>query len=166
MTEPTFLVLRTAKIRQDASGLICLNDIHRAAGFTKNQLPSDWIRLPQAQNAITALIKRVTGKSRDWTKEQIKSAFYVKRGQDAGTWAHENVALSYAEYLSPDLGAEIREIFLRYKKGDETLVGEIHANKAAIAEKERQHHRAVGKAVRLGSGLIDPPYDGRCDANG
>lgn len=94
------------------------------------------------------MLKRVTGKSRDWTKEEIKSVIYSVRGQGAGTWAHENVALGYAAYLFPDLAVEIRDVFLRYKRGDESLFEEIRENKAKKEATHHELHRLVGKEVR------------------
>jgi len=70
------------------------------------------------------------------------------RGQGAGTWAHENIALGYAAYLSPDLAVEIRDVFLRYKRGDESLVEEIRENKAKKEATDHELHRLVGKEVR------------------
>src|SRR5690554_4733744 len=111
-------------------------------------MPADWQRLPNASREIASVLKRVTGKSRDWTKEEIKSVIYSVRGQGAGTWAHENIALRYAAYLSPDLAVEIRDVFLRYKRGDESLVDEIRENKARREATDHELHRQIGKDVR------------------
>lgn len=118
------MIFKTSKIRVDANGLVCLNDIHQAAGYTKNQTPADWTRLSNYHREYVALLSKTTGKSRDWTKEEIRSIVYTKAGADGGTWAHENMALGYASYLSATLAVEIRDVFLRFKKGDETLHGE------------------------------------------
>ena len=45
---------------------------------------------------------------------------------------------------------EIRDVFLRYKRGDETLVPEIRDNKARRIDELREYHRTVGKSVRKG----------------
>ena len=41
-SEPQPLIIRGRAIRADDNGLICLNDIWTAAGFTKNMRPADW----------------------------------------------------------------------------------------------------------------------------
>lgn len=146
----TELKLRGQRIRRDKEGRICLNDIHEAAGFSKNQMPADWQRLPNASREIASVLKRVTGKSRDWSKEEIKSVIYSVRGQGSGTWAHENIALGYAAYLSPDLAVEIRDVFLRYRRGDETLVSEVRANRERAVNTARDEVRQHGKKVRRG----------------
>lgn len=50
--EPQPLVIRGRAIRADENGLICLNDIWSAAGFTKHQRPFDWMRLYTTQARI------------------------------------------------------------------------------------------------------------------
>lgn len=147
MPEMRVMLFKKTKIRVDENGLVCLNDIHRAAGFSKNQSPSDWMRLDSYQKEYAALLRRNTGKSRLWTKEEIRSISYTKRGAEGGTWADENLALGYAAYLSPALAVEIRDVFLRFKKGDETLHEEIRVNKAK-RDPLFEQHREIGKRVR------------------
>lgn len=141
------LLFKKARIRVDEQGRVCLNDIHKAAGFTKNNLPNDWLRGPSGVKEITSVIKRITGKSGNWTKDEIKSVYYTKVGASGGTWVHENLALGYAAYLSPDLAVEIRDVFLRFKRGDESLVDEIRENKKRFNPVFEQH-RQIGKSVR------------------
>lgn len=95
------LKIRGRIISTDAAGSVCLNDIWAAAGFSKNQRPHDWGRLSSTAKLIEAILTKVTGKSRNWTKEEIKSVLYVKNG--VGTYADVRLALSYAEYLNPKL---------------------------------------------------------------
>lgn len=139
------MLFKTTRIRVDENGLVCLNDIHVAAGFSKNQSPSDWLRLPNAQKEIAVVLQKATGKSRNWTKEEMKSAHYTKLG--VGTWANENLALGYAAYLSATLAVEIRDVFLRFKAGDESLVAEIRANRAQ-RDPVHDEHRRAGKVAR------------------
>lgn len=142
------MLFNTARIRVDENGLVCLNDIHRAAGFSANRRPSDWMSLATTIKTIPAMLTRITGKAGNWAKNEYRSVTYTKTGQAGGTWAHENLALSYAEYLSPKLGIEIREVFLRYKRGDESLVAEIRENKTRHEATDHELHRQVGKEVR------------------
>jgi hypothetical protein len=146
MPEMKVMLFKTTRIRVDDAGRVCLNDIHKAAGFTKNQRPHDWIRGPSATREISAVLERITGKSRNWTKDEIRSAYHTAKGQQGGTWAHENLALGYAAYLSPKLAVDIRDVFLRYQRGDETLIPEIISRKPA--NDDRDLHRQIGKQVR------------------
>ncbi|MEM9207178.1 MAG: KilA-N domain-containing protein [Pseudomonadota bacterium] len=129
----------------DDKGLACLNDIHRAAGFSKNQRPSDWMRLPTTHKLIEAVLNRVTGKSRNWEKSEYRSVTYTKVG--VGTFADVRLALAYAEYLNPNLAVEVREVFLRYKAGDATLADET-LQRASPEANEWAAKRAMGRVVR------------------
>jgi hypothetical protein len=150
MPEMKVMLFKTSRIRVDEQGRVCLNDIHRAAGFSKNQRPSDWTANPNTTNMQVALLKQITGKSGNYSKDEIKSVVYTTTGRDGGTWVHENLALSYAEYLSPRLGVEIRDVFLRYKRGDESLVPEIRENRQRQEDVARLEVRNHGKKVRRG----------------
>lgn len=150
MPEMKVMLFKTSRIRVDEQGRVCLNDIHRAAGFSKNQRPSDWVSNPNTANMQIALLKQITGKSGNYAKDEIRSVVYTKTGREGGTWVHENLALAYAEYLSPRLGVEIRDVFLRYKRGDETLVPEIRENRQKREDAARIEVRHHGKKVRRG----------------
>lgn len=147
MPEMKIMLFKNTRIRVDENGLVCLNDIHGAAGFSKNQGPGDWVRLPNAQKELVALLKLITGKSRNWEKEEMRLVLRSTAGANGGTWAHENMALGYASYLSAQLAIEIREVFLRFKKGDETLHEEIRENRKKRDE-AFETHREIGKRVR------------------
>jgi hypothetical protein len=84
------LVIRGRKIAVDEQGRLSLNDIHSAAGFTKNQKPSDWTRLPTTSKLIEEVLKRNTGKTRNWDKMDLEQRFTQNRAT--------------AEELSPMLG--------------------------------------------------------------
>lgn len=146
MPEMKVVLFKTTRIRVDEEGRVCLNDIHKAAGFSKNQRPSDWIALPTTSRSVVALLARITGKSGNWEKKEYRSVLYTRTGNSGGTWTNENLALAYAEYLSPKLGVEIRDVFLRYKRGDETLIDEIRSRRPAADD--RDLHRQIGKGVR------------------
>lgn len=141
------VTLRGRKIRFDENNLACLNDIWSAAGFTKNQRPHDWMRLGTVQKLIQEVVKRNTGKSRNWTKSELRTATYTKRGQNGGTFADVRLALAYAEYLNPKLGIEVREVFLRYKAADETLADDI-LDRAGPEANEWAAKRALSRVIR------------------
>lgn len=93
------------------------------------------------------MIKKKTGKSGLFLPEDIKAAWYSKKGPGGGVWADENLALGYAAYLSPTLAVEVRDVFLRFKKGDEALHEEIRANRTK-RDQVFEEHRQIGKRVR------------------
>jgi hypothetical protein len=167
MPEKKVLLFKSARIRVDENGLVCLNDIHRAAGFTKSQRPSEWMVLPNTLRSIDALLSRITGKSGNWEKAEYRQVYRTLIGANGGTWVHENLALDFAAYLSPALGIEIRDVFLRYRRGDESLVDDIRSRRPA--NDDRDLHRQIGKGVRKrytatleGHGVTMPIEYARC----
>jgi len=51
------LIVVDVKIRQDAEGRFCLNDLHRAAGGEERHKPANWMRTQQTQAMIEELLK-------------------------------------------------------------------------------------------------------------
>lgn len=137
------MILRGRTIRVDDTGFVSLNDIHRAAGFSKNKRPAQWQRLPATNALIIATYERVVGKSH---KGGIKiSAVY--RATSEGTWCHPILAAGYTGYLKPELEVEMREVWLRYKAADATLADEI-LDRATDEENEWAATRALGRVKR------------------
>jgi hypothetical protein len=143
----TPFIVRGRKVRVNENGLVCLNDIHVAAGFSKNQKPNDWLRLGATLKLIETVFVRITGKSRNWTKVEIKSVYYTKVGANGGTFVDPRLALAYAEYLNPKLALEVREVFLRHKSGDASL-GDETLQKSTPEGNEWAAVRALGRAKR------------------
>lgn len=142
------IMVRGRVVRTDENGLIRLNDIHTASGFSKNRTPNDWQALEITKRLILKAATVTTGKSGRWAKNDIKSVIYAKAGPTGGTYANPVLALAYAEYLSPDLAYEVRDVFLRYKAADPTLADDILARAPADAN-EWAGVRAMGRAKRL-----------------
>lgn len=142
------LVIRGRVIRADRNGLICLNDIWSAAGFSKHRRPSDWLRLETTNPRIQRVLKLVTNKSGNYDKADILRVFKRRVGVNAGAWADVRLALDYAEFLSPALAIEVKEVFLRYKAADATLADEIMQRADAEAN-EWMAKRSLGRAARL-----------------
>lgn len=162
------LIVRGRDVRFDENGLACLNDIWKAAGFTKNQQPGQWSRLPNTVKKMERVLELVTGKSHDYKPEDMRLVFRTVRGRDAGTYADVRLALDYAEYLNPKLAIEVKEVFLRYKAGDATLADEV-LQRASAEDNVWAAHRAIGRATRLNythelheRGVVEPKHYAIC----
>lgn len=136
--------VRGRLIRQAEDGFVCVTDIHNAAGFTKNQKPGDFIRLPQALAIMPVVHDETMGKSHSFKMSNIWRA---RGGRDGGTYAHPLMALAYAEYLSPKLAVEVKQVFLRYRSGDASLADEVLERSSPEAN-EWAGRRAITRAVR------------------
>lgn len=147
MNIPAPLKIRGREIRQDEQGRICLNDIHKSGGFSTNQKPDDWGRLPTTTKLIAIVLERKAGKSRFFDKTQILSVYCAKRGRDCGVWADPVLALAYAKYLSADLHYEVNEVFLRYKAADPSLADDV-LSRATPEANEWAGVRAMTRSTR------------------
>lgn len=77
----------TSQVRRK-DGRICLNDMWRVAGSAKNKIPSRWIHQKQTQVLILLLQSEISG-----------DVYRVKRGKNGGTFAVDELAYKYWEYL-------------------------------------------------------------------
>ena len=133
----TAIAMDNYTIRFDGD-LVCLNDLHAAAGSPQNQTPYEWSRLPSTRQLIDNLAENLhTGKSRIYKVSKAR----VDRG--GGTWGHKLLAVEYSGYLSPELRLKINETFLRAESGDVSLAAEI-AEKASPEDRRRLKMRIDG----------------------
>lgn len=143
------LILRGKAIREDADGLLCLNDIWSLAKGKETRSPSRWKALPGTKRLVAALKQKIV-KSALIEKKQIKTVLYSKRGRgNKGTFAHPILAAAYAGYLSEKLEIEVREVWLRYRAGDAKLADEI-LQRASAEDNRWAAVRAMGRAKRVG----------------
>jgi hypothetical protein len=162
------LVIRGRTIRADENGLICLNDIWSAAGYTKHQRPGDWVRLPTTIARMERVLKLTTGKSRSYEKADILTVYKAKMGKNGGTWVDVRLALDYAEYLNPALAIEVKEVFIRYKSADPTLADDI-MDRSSPEANEWMAKRSMGRSIRSGftstlsnHGVQEPQHYAQC----
>jgi hypothetical protein len=121
------------KVKND---LICLTDFWKAVGRPKNKSAPQWLRLPKTINFIIRLESKIG-----------HSQALVERFDDSETFAHWQLALAYAKYLSADLEMHISEIYMRYQAGDVTLADQI-ADKASPEAQEWLLKRIAQKIKR------------------
>jgi hypothetical protein len=100
---PTYLTLGGHTIRIDADGLVSLTDIFKAAGCPKNKAAKDWVRLPGTAQLVDFAARTLkVGKSH---------LLKILLGKLGGTWAHWQIAMTYAEYISPEFQFEVNEAY-------------------------------------------------------
>jgi hypothetical protein len=81
-------------------------------------------------------------------KSDIYKASKARIDRGGGTYAHPQIALAYAKYLSPELHSQVNETFLRAKSGDVTLAAEIADKQTDPAKLEWLSKRVAGTAAR------------------
>ncbi len=75
-------------------GLICLTDLWKAAGSESNRDPRQWKR-KMGQQFIESVAEKLN--------VPISHIYKTTRGKNGGTYAHWQIALAYAKYLSHEL---------------------------------------------------------------
>jgi hypothetical protein len=120
------LMLRDKRIASDEAGNVCLNDLFEMAGRPVNLDASQWVRHKKTKALRAALVDRIMCDTHSNVKDVEDSVYYVNgRGRSAKTYAHPVLALEYAESLDPQLGVEVKEVFLRYRANDISLANDI-----------------------------------------
>ncbi|WP_395175549.1 hypothetical protein [Roseibium alexandrii] len=82
----------------DARGFVCLQDIWAAAGYPQGKHPQNWYFLPDTQPAVQRLIRAAPNANR------VEVIYLAAAGR---TFAVEELAMSYAEYLSLDVAESL-----------------------------------------------------------
>ena len=153
------LTIGNTTIRLDDSGLISLNDIYSAAcaqHLADGKLdPRAWGRaLQEKKSGSSGKASTSGGPGRDFIdfvactlNVNAAHIYKTRRGVGGGTYAHWQIALAYAKYLSPELHMQVNDVYMRAKAGDVTLADEI-ADKATPEQQAWLAKRIQGKVVR------------------
>lgn len=121
-------IVGSESLKTNAEGLVSLTDMFKAAqaaGWADGKRnPGDWAREAGAQ-----FIEFVA----DQLNTRKTGIYKATKGKGGGTFAHWQIALAYAKYLSPELHMQVNAVYARFKTGDVTLAAEI-ADKAKPAD--------------------------------
>lgn len=139
---PQPLTLGGTPLRTNPAGLVSLNDLHaaaKAAGQADGKSdPREWQRKDGAQFI-------------EFVATQLNVArghiYAATRGKGGGTWAHWQIALAYAKYLSPALHMQVNDVYARFKAGDVKLAADI-AERASPEKAEWLARRTAGIVAR------------------
>lgn len=96
----------------DRGEMLCLTDMWRAAGSDPSKRPANWRDLPNTREFGEFIIATLmVGKSYDELFEVVRG------GPDPATWAHWQIAMAYAKYLSPEFHAWCNEVVRAHMEG-------------------------------------------------
>jgi hypothetical protein len=129
-------------LKTNTAGLVSLTDLYKAAaaqGWADGKRdPRRW-KLQDGEQFIAFVTESLNVPMRDIYK--------TTKGKGGGTFAHWQIALAYAKYLSPALHMQVNEVYARVKSGDVTLAAEI-ADKAKPADAAWLAKRVQSTVVR------------------
>lgn len=93
------------EIRKDSKGRLCLTDLWIASGSDKSKKPAKWQETVDAKAFIKATCKILNILETD--------IIDTKRGKSGGSYGHKQILLEYAQYLSPELGVVVNEVYFQ-----------------------------------------------------
>jgi hypothetical protein len=123
--------------------MVNLNRIFAISGASKGKEPKEWVKLDSTKN----LIKSINGGKSPVLK--------TKRGVGGGTWAHWQLALSYAQYLSTDLHVVVNQVFKeRLEEAIDPELGITRSRDRAVEKwrregKDEAHIQARLKSIEV-----------------
>lgn len=112
------IILQTP-IRRDMDGRYCLNDLHKAAGGEEKHVPWRFIRLETTVELAAEL-----SKAPDVVN---KKPVEMSKGRYGGTYVVEDLALTYAMWVSPRFHLEVLRGFKESRSSHVTTVGDTVA---------------------------------------
>jgi KilA-N domain. len=118
---------------RDKGEMLSLTDMWKAAGSDPMKAPAQWQRLSSAEEFI-AHVELIVGKSHNNLIDTKKRA---------GTWAHWQIALAYAKYLSPEFHMWCNSVVRSHMEGAPLPVG--------LTENDR---KTIGGIVKNCAGLV------------
>jgi hypothetical protein len=107
------MILQTP-IRRDADGRYCLNDLHRAAGGEERHAPWRFIRLETTEELVAEISK---------APDMVVNPVSLSRGRYGGTYVIDDLALTYAMWISPKFHLTVVRAFKDTRQTHETDVG-------------------------------------------
>lgn len=148
------LFVYQGEVIHDRGEMLSLTDMWRAAGGDGQQAPAKWRALPSTR-AFVEHVEITIGKS-------DSDLFATRNGGNApGTWAHWQVALAYAKYLSPEFHMWCNEVVRdrMTKKPPQIDHGKIGRQMAAIFDDK------LARVIDQIPALIDRAVDERIAAD-
>lgn len=126
------------QVKTDNEGRLSLTDLWRSAGSKREQAPNFWVN----QDSTKQLIE-VSAGFLNATQDCIINS---KRGKNGGTYAHKQIALAYAKYLSPELHIAVNQVF--FERIEEEKNPELAINRAVESWKRKgKDEEWIGKRI-------------------
>ncbi|MEO9497657.1 MAG: KilA-N domain-containing protein [Vibrio splendidus] len=105
------LKLRGSELVQDENGRISLNQLHKLSERSDmaSRAPNKWLE----KDTTKELVAECQSQYQDLIVCDV-----TKGGVSPGTFAHKELAVSYAGWLHPKFALEVNRVFLAYKSGE------------------------------------------------
>lgn len=138
------LYFKSSAIRDEAE-FLCLTDMWRAAGSDDSRRPAVWLRQGAAVQ-FTQFIADSQGVTPDHILRREHGN--PRAGEGGATWAHWQLGMAYAQYLSPEFHAWCNDVVRKVMQGEIATSGALAsliATVAALAESVGALAERMGK---------------------
>lgn len=92
----------------DRGEMLCLTDMWKAGRSPSGRGPADWLALSSVKEFMACV---------DASYNAGKSGILTKKGKNGGTYAHWQIGLSYAKYLSPEFHVWCNSVVRAHMEG-------------------------------------------------
>ena len=106
-----------AGVRRDGD-LWCLTDLWRAAGADEKKRPAEWLRKDGAPHVEFLRDSLDMAQGHNEKPAEIVKTTRGGSGERGATWAHWQLALSYAKWLSPAFAAKVNAVYKAFVDGE------------------------------------------------
>lgn len=155
------LTLADTRIRQDAHGRYCLNDLHKAAvaagANARAKEPGKFFRSPRTQELITLLEQGGTTQNLgsfvtpNWGDE-ISPVVTVQAGDPRlqGTYVCIQLVVAYGQFVSARFDLEVINTFLAVQQAEVTLHAMPHIQSTKFWDLLRPHWAPIARLALAG----------------
>lgn len=137
------LYFKSSAIRDDAE-FLCLTDMWRAAGSDESRRPVEWLRSARGEEFVQFVRENL--KVGDSHVEILRT---IRGGTDSATWAHWQLGMAYAQYLSPEFHAWCNDVVRKVMQGAAIDSGALTAIGAAVAALVEQSTALASRMTRI-----------------
>ncbi len=115
--------------------MVSLTDLWKAIGGESRNRPKVWLATKEFNDLMATL-----------SKGQDSSLYLqVRKGSMGGTFAHWQIALAYAKWLSPELHLQVNDIYRRFQEADPALAESVIDRTENAEDLKRIEARARNK---------------------
>lgn len=126
-------LLYQGKIIHERDEMLSLTDMWRAAGGNDSKRPADWLN----QSATKEFVSYMESTASDNGSELIQA---LNENGTWNTWAHWQIAMAYAKYLSPEFHKWCNDVVKSHMEGRNVP---IQATSAVIAISETAYMKSM-----------------------
>jgi hypothetical protein len=133
--------------------MVSLTDLWKSQGGNSHNAPAQWIRLPESVKLLRELRKSFKGGNIPHLE--------TRRGRyTGGTYAHWQLALAYAKYLSPKLHLAVNDVFRRFQNADIELTENLISRTESVEDLQRIEYRARVRQTNKALGSVISVHGG------